>query len=101
MIAASVVLLPLPVTPVTSTSPRDSSASLTTDGGRPSSRAAESGRNQAHRHGDRAALAEDAGADAADARRLPGDVDFELGLQPLLMHRRQQARGDGFEVRRR
>ena len=39
--------------------------------------------------------------DAPDALGLPGHVDFELGLEPLLVHGREQAVGDGLQVRRR
>ena len=41
--------------------------------------------NQAHRHGGRAALPEDARADATDPGRLPRDVDIELRLEPFLV----------------
>ena len=99
--AASVVLLPLPVTPVTRTRPRDSSASSMTEPGQPERRQRRHGRrDETHRHGHGAALAEDTGAAAADARRLPGDVDFEMGPQALLVGRRQEAAWQRLEVGR-
>ena len=55
-------------------------------------------RNETHRHADGAALTEHAGAAASDAGGLPGDVDFEMGLQPLLMDRGQQALRKRLEV---
>jgi hypothetical protein len=81
IIAAVVVVLPDPVGPVTSTSPRCSSASLRTAGGRPSE--AKSCAARQHPPGDdadRAALPEDVDAEPAD----PGDRVGEVGLVVLL-----------------
>ena len=81
IIAASVVDLPLPVGPVTSTRPRGRSASVASTGGRPSSpKRADLFGNQPVDGADRAALVEHVAAEA----RQPLDAEREVELQRLL-----------------
>ena len=84
IIAASVVDLPLPVVPVTRTSPRRSCAMRSMTGGRlqladvPDAR-----RNQAQRGLQLAALVEDVDAEAAELRMAVAQVDLEAASATL------------------
>ncbi len=84
IIAASVVLLPLPVVPVTRTRPR-SSAAICLRIGRQAELVDRSDpeRDDAQHDADRAALLEDVGAEPAEAGDAVGEVDL-LGLPELL-----------------
>ena len=89
IIAASVVLLPLPVVPVTSTRPRSSSAIFFSTGGSPSSSIGpDLHRDDAEDQADRAALLEDVAAEAAEAGHAVGEVDFLRVLELLALRRR-------------
>ena len=73
--AASVVLLPLPVGPVTSTRPRSSSAMAFSTGGSPSSSSVfDRDRDDAEHHANRAALLEDVTAEPAQAGNAVGEI---------------------------
>ena len=87
IIAASVVDLPEPVGPVTSTSPRGRSARYRQTFGRPrSSIVGISMRDDAEDGAHRVALLEDVGAEARHARDAVGEVELELGLEaPALL----------------
>ena len=92
IIEASVVVLPEPVVPVTSTMPRGSRASFCTTGGRLSSlKFGHPGDHLAHGDGDGAALPVDVHAVAAAVGRAVGEVDL-VGLAEaadlLLAHER-------------
>ncbi len=77
IIAASVVLLPLPVVPVTSTRPRSSAAIVFSTGGSASSSiVATRDRDDAEDHADGAALLERVAAEAAEAGDAVGEVDL-------------------------
>ena len=86
IIAASVVDLPEPVGPVTSTKPRGFLAKLVDD-----RRQAELldrhrlGRDQAEGGAERAALEVGVDAEAADARDRVGEVELPVGLEPLAL----------------
>ena len=80
IIAASVVDLPLPVGPVTSTSPRGRSASVAMTAGRPSSLKPLIFRDEAVDGRDRPALVEHVAAEA----RHPADAEREIELHRFL-----------------
>ena len=89
IIAASVVLLPLPVVPVTSTSPRSSCAICLQDRRQAELvDRADLHRDDAQDEPDRAALLEDVAAEAAEARHAVGEVDFLRFLELLALRRR-------------
>ena len=93
IIAASVVLLPLPVVPVTSTRPRSSVAiSFRTRGQVQLVDRADLHRDDAEDHADGAALLEDVAAEAAEAGNAVGEVDFLGLLEFLSLGRRQHGR---------
>ena len=84
IIAASVVVLPLPVVPVTSTSPRSSAAIFFSTGGSASSSiGGDLNGDDAEDHADRAALLEGVAAEAAEPGHAVGEVDFVLFLEAL------------------
>ena len=82
-IAATVELFPLPLTPVTSTSPRSDSATwLRTSGRRSDSMVGTVNGNHPHHDHERGALAEDVHPEAAHARHAPGAVEVAQPLDP-------------------
>ena len=84
IIAASVVDLPQPVEPATSTMPRGDSAIFLICSSRPSSsKLGHLGLHVAHGQAPLAALLEQIGAEAADARHEIGEIHLALLLQPL------------------
>ena len=84
--AASVVDLPEPVGPVTSTSPRALSAScLEVLGKAELGERLDLGRDHAERRAERGALEEDVDAEAADAGDRVGHVDVAARLEHLLL----------------
>ena len=85
---ASVVDLPEPVGPVTSTRPRGRSANCCTDAGKPERlEGHDLERDGPHDGADRVALQEDVHAEAADLRHGVRRVELEVGLEllPLLL----------------
>ena len=94
IIAASVVDLPEPVGPVTSTRPRGRSASVATTGGRPSSwkPRISYGIGGRPRHG--AALVEDVGAEARQPLDAEREVELEVLLEAVLLRVGQHAVGE-------
>ena len=86
IIAASVVDLPEPVGPVTSTRPRGRSGELVQAVGQPELlERADLVRDQAERGADGVALEEHVDAEARDAGDGVRDVDLPLDLEPLLL----------------
>ena len=86
IIAASVVDLPEPVGPVTSTSPRGLSHSLLTTGGSPSwSNVLISNGIRRKTAARGAALVEDVGAEAGQALQTEGEVEFEVFFEAVLL----------------
>ena len=84
--AASVVDLPEPVGPVTSTSPRGLSHILLTTGGRPKLvERFDLERNQTEDASRSAALVEDVGAEASQAFQAEGEVQFEVFFEAVLL----------------
>ena len=98
IIAASVVHLPLPVVPVTSTRPRSSAAIFFSTGGRPSSSMSGSHRDDAEDHADGAALLEDVAAEAAEPGHAVGQVDFVVVLELLAVSGGHHGRRHGDHV---
>ena len=91
IIAASVVLLPLPVVPVTSTRPRSSSAIFFSTSGRPSSSIVRIlRRDDAEDQADGATLLEHVAAEAAEAGNAVGEVDLLIILELLPLDRRHE-----------
>ena len=83
-IAASVVVLPEPVAPVTRTSPRCSSARRVTPGGQPElGEDRDLARDDAERERDGAALAEAVDAEARQRRMRERDVEVARLLERL------------------
>ena len=98
MIAASVVVLPEPVAPVTRIRPRCSSASRLTPGREPQVvEARHVPRDDAERERDRAALAEDVDAEARKPVARVRDVELARVEERLELRRRD--RGDALERR--
>ena len=99
IIAASVVDLPEPVGPVTSTRPRGRSASVASTGGRPSSWKLRifSG-NQPVDRADRAALVEHVAAEARQALDAEREVELERLLEALLLRVGEHAVGELLRV---
>ena len=92
IIAASVVDLPEPVGPVTSTRPRGFSASSCSDVGQAELlERLDLVRDQAERGAERLALEEDVDAEARDARDRVREVDLAVDLEPLLLLGREDA----------
>ena len=102
IIAASVVDLPLPVGPVTSTRPRGRSASSASTGGRPEllERADLLG-NQTEDGADGALLVEDVAAEPADAAQAEGQVELPGLFELLLLRVGQHAVGQRLDDVRR
>ena len=99
IIAASVVLLPLPVVPVTRISPRSSAAIfLSTGGSARSSMVARLHRDDAEAHADRAALLEGVAAEPAEPGHAVGQVDFVALLEFFALARGQDRGRDGHHV---
>ena len=83
IIAASVVVLPEPVVPVTSTRPRGSSGEPLDDLGQMQLlERRDLGRHLAHGDADAAALAEDVDAEAPEVRQRVGEVDLVVLAEP-------------------
>ena len=92
IIAASVVDLPEPVGPVTSTRPRGRSARNLHTFGRPSSSMRRDlQRDDAEDRAHRVALLEDVGAEARQARDAVREVELELGLEAAALLLGEQA----------
>ena len=99
IIAASVVVLPEPVGPVTSTSPRFSSARRRTTGGRPSSSiGGMPGRMWRSTIADRAALTEHVHPEPADAAQRVGEVGLVRGDELLGADLGHDREGDALGV---
>src|SRR5438034_144794 len=100
-IAASVVDLPLPVGPVTSTRPRGRSASVDSTGGRPSSPTvrifSEINKNGPHR----AALGEDVAAEAREAADPEREVELHRLFEALFLRIGEDAVDEILGFRRR
>ena len=100
--AASVVDLPEPVGPVTSTRPRGLSHKVRTMAGRPESvEALDFPGNRAKHGGDGAALMEDVAAETSQALQAEREVELEIFLQAMLLHVGEHAVGERLGVGRR
>ena len=89
---ASVVDLPEPVGPVTSTRPRGFSASWCSDAGQAELlERLDLVRDQPERGAERLALEEDVDAEARDARDRVREVELAVDLEPLLLLGREDA----------
>ena len=99
IIAASVVLLPLPVVPVTSTRPRSSPAIFFSTAGQAELLdRANLHRNDAQDQPDRTALLEDVAAETAEPGDAVGEVDFLRFLELLALGRRHHRGADRDDV---
>ena len=100
--AASVVDLPEPVGPVTSTSPRGLSHSLLTTGGQAQLvERLDLERNDAEHGRGRAALVEEVGAEAGQALQAEGEVEFEILFEAVLLRIGHDAVGELLGLGRR